>query len=215
MKYDFDQICSRQNTDCAKWDNLETMFGSEDVIPMWVADMDFPTARPIVEALQKRAKHEFYGYTHMGAGLIEAVVSRMQRKFNWTIQPEWVVFTPGVIPALHIAIRALTRSGDEVILQEPVYYPFFPTVRQNGCQIATNELKLINGRYEMDFADLENKFHPKIGMREVPSRVRAIILCNPQNPIGLVSQDYMFNENLIRKKVRSLKKQLSTLGKGK
>ena len=151
---------------------------------MWVADMDFPAARPVVEALKKRSEHEFYGYTHAGSSLIEAVVNRMQRKFDWQIQPEWVVFTPGVIPALHIAIRALTRPGDEVILQEPIYYPFFPTIRQNGCQIATNELQLINGRYKMDFTDLESLFHARTGMRETPSRARAIILCNPQNPIG-------------------------------
>lgn len=184
MKYDFDQIYLRQNTNCTKWDNLGTIFGSEDVIPMWVADMDFLTARPIVEALKKRVEHEVYGYSQPWSGLIEAVVERLKRKFIWQIQPEWVVFTPGVIPALNIAVRALTHPGDEVILQEPVYYPFFPTVKQNGCQISTNELKLIDGHYEMDFDDLERKFHPRTGMRETPSRAKAIILCNPHNPIG-------------------------------
>jgi len=184
LKYDFNRICSRKNTNCAKWDTIKTTFGSDDVIPMWVADMDFPAARPIVEALQTRAEHEFYGYTQPGPGLIEAVVERLQRKFGWRIEPEWVVFTPGVIPALNVAVRALTHPGDEVILQEPVYYPFFPTVKQSGCQIATNELKLSGGRYEMDFAELESKFHPKASMHDTPSRVKAIILCNPQNPIG-------------------------------
>ena len=140
MTYDFDRFHSRENTNCAKWDSVETLFGSKDVIPMWVADMDFPAARPIVEALKKRAAHEFYGYTMPGPKLIEAIIDRMQRKFNWKIQPEWIVFTPGVIPALSIAVKALTHPGDEVILQEPVYYPFFPVVRQNGCQIITNEL---------------------------------------------------------------------------
>ena len=186
MKYDFDKICSREGTNCAKWDSVKSIFGSEDVIPMWVADMDFPAAAPIVEALKKRVGHEFYGYTQSGPGLVQAVVDRLQRKFNWKIPPEWVVFTPGVIPALNIAVRALTRPGDEIILQEPVYYPFFPSVRQSGCQIATNQLKLTRGRYEMDFADLESKFQPRPGMREMPSRVRGIILCNPQNPIGRV-----------------------------
>lgn len=184
MKYDFDQVHSRRNTNCAKWDGLEALFGSDDVIPMWVADMDFPTAKPIVEALKKRTEHEFYGYTHPGPSLIEAVVNRMQQKFSWKIQPEWVVFTPGVIPALNIAIRALSHPGDEIILQEPVYYPFFSTVRNNGCQISTNKLKLISGRYEMDFIDLENKFHSKTGMHNTSSRIKGIILCNPHNPIG-------------------------------
>jgi len=184
MKYDFDLICSRENTNCSKWDKLETLFGSNDVIPMWVADMDFPVARPIVKAIQERAAHEFYGYTDPGKGLIEAIVERMEKKYSWSIDPEWVVFTPGVIPALNIAIRSLTHPGDEIILQEPVYYPFFNAVRQNGCQIITNELRFSNGKYEMDFGDLEEKFQPRAGMGSIPSRVKTIILCNPHNPIG-------------------------------
>ena len=184
MKYNFDEIRLRKDTNCSKWDELKAIFGSDDIIPMWVADMDFAAARPIVEAIQERATHEFYGYTEPGNGLIEAVVERMKKKFDWRIHPEWVVFTPGVIPAINIAVRSLTRPGDEVILQEPVYYPFFSAVRQNGCQISTNELRLSNGRYEIDFGDLERKFHSKIGMRDMPSRVKAIVLCNPHNPIG-------------------------------
>ena len=184
MKYDFNQICSRQHTDCTKWDSVETIFGSEDVIPLWVADMDFPTAKPIVEALETRAKHEFYGYTQQGPGIIGAITERLEKKFGWRIEPEWVVFTPGVIPAINVAIRSLTRPGDEIILQEPVYYPFFRAVTQNGCQISTNKLKLSVGNYKMDFEDLERRFLPKTGMRDTPGRVRAIILCNPHNPIG-------------------------------
>ncbi len=184
MKYDFDQVCSRQNTNCVKWDAVQTIFGSSDLIPMWVADIDFPAARPIVEALEARTGHQFYGYTQPGPGLIEAVVERLQRKFGWQIEPEWVVFTPGVIPAINIAVRSLTRPGDEVILQEPTYYPFFSAIKQNGCQPVTNKLKLSGGHYQMDFIDLESKFQARVGMRDTPSRVKAIILCNPQNPIG-------------------------------
>lgn len=186
MKYDFDEICSRTGTNCAKWDRLQPIFGSSEVIPMWVADMDFPSAKPIVEALQARAAHEFYGYTDAGESLPQAVVKRMKRKFGWKIQPEWIVFTPGVIPALHTAVRALTRPGDEIVLQEPVYYPFFNTVKQNGCQILTNQLKMVRGQYQMDFDDLAKKFEPRPGMRAIPSRAKALILCNPQNPIGRV-----------------------------
>ena len=184
MKYNFDQVISRRNTNCAKWDAVKAIFGSEDVIPMWVADMDFPTAKPIVDALKKRAEHPFYGYTQAGKNTTEAVVDRMKRKFNWKIKPEWVVFTPGVIPALSGAIKSLTHPGDEIILQEPVYYPFFSAVKSNGCQINTNQLKFKNGRYEMDFTDLESKFSPKGGMHFGSSRIRAIVLCNPHNPIG-------------------------------
>jgi cysteine-S-conjugate beta-lyase len=184
MKYDLDTVCSRKNTDCAKWDYVKPIFGHEDVLPLWVADMDFPAAEPIVEALKKRAEHPFYGYTQPGTKVVESVVDRVQRKFGWKIEPEWVVFTPGVIPALNIAVRAVTRPGDEVVLQQPVYYPFFGTVTGSGCQIANNPLKLINGQYEMDFEDLKKKFGPKEGMHPVPSRTKAIILCNPQNPVG-------------------------------
>jgi len=184
VKYDFDMVCDRSNTDCAKWDAVKTIFGREDVIPMWVADMDFPAAEPIVKALRNRARHPFYGYTMPSLSLTEAVVDRMKRKFNWKIEPEWVVFTPGIIPALNIAVRALTHPGDEIILQEPVYYPFFGVVTGSGCQIAHNRLKLTRGRYEMDYADLESKFQPRAGMRVAHSRVKAMILCNPQNPIG-------------------------------
>jgi cystathionine beta-lyase len=184
MKYDFDRVYSRKNTGSAKWDAVKAIFGSEDVIPMWVADMDFPAAKPIVEALKKRAEHPFYGYTHAGPSVTEAVTDRLQRKFNWKVEPEWVVFTPGVIPALSAAVKALTHPGDEIILQEPVYFPFFSVVKDNGCQVATNQLKLKNGSYEMDFADLESKFERRGVMEFGGSRIKAVILCNPHNPIG-------------------------------
>jgi cystathionine beta-lyase len=184
MKYDFDRVCDRRNTGCAKWDAVSYIFGREDVIPMWVADMDFQVAPPIVEAIKKRAEHEFYGYTMPGPNVIEAVVDRMERKFNWKIKPEWIVFTPGVVPALHVAVRAFTHPGDEVILQEPVYFPFFSAVTSSGCQIANNELKSIDGHYEMDCEDLQGKFQDKMGAIPAPNRVKTIIFCNPHNPIG-------------------------------
>jgi len=184
MKYDFDRVYDRSNTNCIKWDTVKAIFGRDDVIPMWVADMDFPVAQPIVEALKKRAEHEFYGYTQPGPSVTEAVVDRMQRKFKWRIQPEWVVFTPGVIPALHAAVRALARPGDEIILQPPVYYPFFSAVTSSGCHIVNNELKLIDGCYEMDYAGLEGNFQPRAGMGPSPSRTKAILLSNPHNPVG-------------------------------
>jgi cysteine-S-conjugate beta-lyase len=184
MVYDFDQICSREDTDCIKWGAMTQIFGSEDVIPMWVADMDFPVAQPIVEALQERVAHNIYGYTKPAESLVDAIVERLRKKFDWQIDPEWVVFTPGVVSAVSVAIRSLTSPGDEIVLQEPVYYPFFNCVEQNGCQVVTNELKFTNQFYEMNFDDLERKFHPRIGMRDIPSRVKALILCNPHNPVG-------------------------------
>ena len=184
MKYDFNQVCDRKKTDCLKWDMVQSIFGSEDLIPMWVADMDFPVAQPIADAIKKRAEHPFYGYTKPGSSVLDSVVERMWRKFKWKIKPEWIVFTPGVVPALHVAIRSLTHPGDEVILQEPVYHPFFPAVTNSGCQIVNNGLRLINGRYEIDYDDLERKFQPKTGRLRGPSRVKTIIFCNPHNPVG-------------------------------
>lgn len=184
MKYDFNQICDRKNSSCFKWDFIQSIFGNDDVIPMWVADMDFPVAKPIVEALKKRAEHEFYGYTKASANVIQSVVDRTWNKHAWKIKPEWVVFTPGVVPALNITVRMLTHPGDEIILQEPVYYPFFSAVTFSGCQIVNNQLKLINGRYEMDYEDLEHQFHSRIGMFPVSGRIKAIMLCNPHNPVG-------------------------------
>lgn len=184
MKYDFNRICDRKNSNCIKWDFVQYIFGHDDVIPMWVADMDFPVAPPIVEALKRRAEHEFYGYTAAGAEIIQSVVDRIWNKYAWKIKPEWIVFTPGVVPALNVAVRTLAHPGDEIILQEPVYYPFFPAVTSSGCQVANNQLKLINGRYEMDYEDLEHQFQARIGMLPVPGRIKAIMLCNPHNPVG-------------------------------
>src|SRR4030042_1978464 len=107
MKYNFDIVYNRKNTKSAKWDMTKMLFGSEDVIPMWVADMDFPAAKPIVEALKKRAEHPFYGYSYPGDELTNVVVQRMKKKYNWKIKPEWIVFTPGVVPALNVAVRSL------------------------------------------------------------------------------------------------------------
>lgn len=185
MKYDFDRVIDRTNTDSSKW-NVKSVFGSDDIIPMWVADMDFPIAKPITAALLKRAQHEVYGYAYPRPSLIEAIVNRMQKRYGWRIEPEWIVFTPGVVPALNAAIRAFTHPGDEVIIQDPVYHPFWAAIEQSGCCVASNPLRLVNGRYEFDIADLEKTFAPMEGMRRGPSRAKMMVLCNPHNPIGRV-----------------------------
>ena len=184
MKYDFDQVCNRKNTDCLKWDMMEPIFGSDDLIPLWVADMDLPVAKPITDALKERVEHPFYGYSQAGKGVLNSVVERMKRKFNWDIKPEWIVFTPGVVPALHVAVRSLTHPGDEVILQEPTYHPFFPVVMNSGCKIINNGLKLDNNRYEMDYNGLEEKFHFRSRSFQESGRIKTIIFCNPHNPVG-------------------------------
>ncbi|UCD08478.1 MAG: PatB family C-S lyase [Dehalococcoidales bacterium] len=183
MKYDFDHVWDRKNTDSAKWGSLERIFDRDDVIPMWVADMDFPVAQPILEALRERAEHPFYGYTFPDAGVTESVVERMSKKFDWEINPEWVVYTPGVIPALHVAVRSVTHHGDGIILQEPAYFPFFSVVNSSGCHIQNNQVTMDGNCYEMDYDDLTKKFLVEPGMRG-PNRNKGIIFCNPHNPIG-------------------------------
>ncbi len=184
MIYDFDTVHDRKNSDSAKWGALKPMFGSEDVIPMWVADMDFPSPQPVVDALKKRAEHPFYGYVMAAKSVTESVVERMERKYGWKIPAEWVVFTPGVVPALNAAVRAVTHPGDGIILQEPIYYPFFSAVKGSGCHTDNNGLKLVNGRYEMDYDDLKTKFSVQTGMGASARRNKALILCNPHNPVG-------------------------------
>jgi cysteine-S-conjugate beta-lyase len=153
---------------------------------MWVADMDFPIATPITEAIKKRAEHEVYGYTQPFDSVIDSVVERTKRRFGWEIKPEWVVFTPGVVPALHAAVKAFTHPGDQVIIQEPVYHPFSAAVTSNGCHIVDNQLQLKNGRYEIDFDSLQRKFSPGAGMMSSPSRIQMMLMCNPHNPVGRV-----------------------------
>ncbi len=187
MRYNFDRVADRSNTNCSKWSAVESIFGDKDVLPMWVADMDFPIAKPITEALRKRTEHEIYGYTQPYSSVIEAVTGRMKRKLDWEVKPEWIVFTPGVIPALHGAIKAFTYPGDEILIQGPVYHPFWSAITDNGCSVVNNQLKLNNGHYEIDFEDLESKFRPRVwGMRPSTSRIKMMILCNPHNPVGRI-----------------------------
>lgn len=186
-QYDFDQVISRTNTDCAKWDAAEAIFGEEDLIPMWVADMDLPVARPITEAIIKRTEHEFYGYSlPLTPSVADAIVNRMKRKYDWDVDPRWIVLTPGVVPALNAAVKAYTVPGDHVIHQDPVYYPFWDVIQGNGCQVENNPLVLMGDRYEINFEDLESKFAPTMQMTPVANRTRMMILCNPHNPVGRV-----------------------------
>lgn len=185
--YDFDKVIPRKNTDCAKWDASGYLFGSNDVLPMWVADMDLPIARPITEALRRRTEHEIYGYSlSEPESVVEAIISRLDRLYNWKVKPEWIQLTPGVVPSLYTIIRSLTVPGDTVIHQDPVYYPFWSAIEYNGCQVGNNPLQLVGDKYQVDFDDLERQFRPKNRMGVLPSRVKAMILCNPHNPVGRV-----------------------------
>ncbi|MCJ7771806.1 MAG: aminotransferase class I/II-fold pyridoxal phosphate-dependent enzyme, partial [Desulfobacterales bacterium] len=133
----------------------ERIFKEKDIIPMWVADMDFPIALEITAAIKKRADHEIYGYAVPGPKTFEAVINKMKIKYGWEVQPEWIIFTPGIVPALYVAVKAFTQPGEEVVVQSPVYRPFWAAVKENGRQVVNNQLKLSDNRYEIDFTELE------------------------------------------------------------
>ncbi|PLR66094.1 MULTISPECIES: MalY/PatB family protein [Bacillaceae] len=172
----FDQTTDRYNTQSVKWDYTEEIFGIKDVLPMWVADMDFKAPPEVIEALEKRASHGVYGYTSAGAGAKKAVQTWMKTRHDWDITQESILFSSGIVTALSMSIQSLTEPGDSVIIQSPVYHPFFEMTEKNNRTIVNNQLKLLNGKYEIDFADLEKKLSDP--------RVKLMLLCNPHNPGG-------------------------------
>jgi cystathionine beta-lyase len=176
MKYNFDELISRKGTNCIKYDARQRVFGSEEVLPMWVADMDFRTPDFVIDALRKRLGHEILGYTFRGNEFNEAIVSWMKKRHGWEVAPAWLSFSPGVVPALNMLVMALTEPGDRIIVQPPVYFPFFGAVRENGRVIVENPLVLENGRLNMDLEDLKQK---AVG-------ARMLLLCHPHNPGGSV-----------------------------
>lgn len=177
MKYDFDKIIERKNTNSVKWDTVKERFGSNDILPMWVADMDFEVAPEILEAIKKRTEHGIFGYTIRPETYYKSIMSWLRNRHNWEINREWIGFSPGVVPALAIAVLSFTDIGDKIIIQPPIYPPFFKVIKRNGRQIVENPLKLQGGKFVMDFDDLESK---------IDSRVKMLMLCSPHNPVGRV-----------------------------
>jgi cystathionine beta-lyase len=175
MKYNFDEIVNRENTASYKYDFRKNNFGTEYVLPMWVADMDLRTPPFILEAIKKRLKHEILGYTFRPDTFFNSIVYWMKKRHGWDIQKEWICFSPGIVTALNIAVLTFSKPGDKIIVQPPVYHPFFSAIKNHNRQLVTNPLKLINGRYSMDFDNLRVKIEPKVKM---------LILCNPHNPTG-------------------------------
>ncbi len=174
MKYNFDEIIPRRGTNSYKWDSA----GDADILPMWVADMDFRTAPPVVEALRKRAEHGIFGYVRVPDAYYAAVTNWFARRHDWQIEKERIIYTTGVVPALSAVIKALTIPGDKVMVQTPVYNCFFSSIRNNGCGMIANPLIYRNGTYQIDFADLEQK--------AADPSVKVLLLCNPHNPAGRV-----------------------------
>ena len=138
MKYNFDQSINRLGTCSAKWDGLKRIFGRDDVLALWVADMDFVAPDPVKEALLKRVEHGIYGYGEKPDSLDEAIMDWFRNRHGWIINREWISFCPGVVKGLNVAINALTHPGDKVIIQTPVYYPFNQAIEYNGCQVVKN-----------------------------------------------------------------------------
>lgn len=174
MHYDFDKPTLRRGTGSYKWDEAP----ADDILPLWVADMDFQTAPCIIDALRHRVEHGIFGYTLVPDSYYEAVTSWFARRHAWHIQREWIEYTSGVVPALSATIKALTRPGDNVLVQTPVYNCFFSSIRNNGCNIVENRLVRTADSYVMDYDDLERK--------AADSHTAVMVLCNPHNPAGRV-----------------------------
>ncbi len=177
MKYNFDEVISRENNNSAKYDEMKLKFGRNDLVPMWIADMDFKTAQPIIDAIEKRVKQGIYGYVSRPESYYEAASEWLRKKHGWNVDSKWMIHSPGVVPALSMIIKEFTNPGDKIIVQSPVYYPFFDVVNNNDRELVLNPLKLVDGKYVMDYEGLEN-----IAM----SGAKMLILSNPHNPVGRV-----------------------------
>lgn len=179
-QFEFDQLEDRRPWNQVKWDpaQLEQNFGTSDVTPAWIADMDLKTAPAIREAVMEAAKHGMYGYTKLDTGTIQSYLRWQERRNGWKAQEEWFRYTPGVVSALNLLLLSQTEEGDEILIQRPVYYPFTISVNLQKRVVVNNPLRQRNGRYEIDFEDFEKK--------AASPKCRAFILCNPHNPVGRV-----------------------------
>lgn len=193
MKYNFDEIVDRKNTDSVKWNNLKAVFGKDDLLPMWVADMDFKAPNEIIEAFKDRVNHGVFGYTWIQDSFFDSIIYWIKKRFNWEIQKEWIIFIPGVIPGISLGIRELTKEGEKVLIQPPVYPPFYEVINNNNRIVNKNPLKEYGEKFVIDYEDLKNK---------IDEKTKLMILCNPHNPVGRVwSKDELekLEEILVKK----------------
>lgn len=177
-EYDFETIIDRRGTSCLKYDQAVRRGYPADILPLWIADMDFPTAPEILEALHKTVSHGIFGYSQSLDDYYEASADWFTAHFNWRPDKRWLVKTPGVVFALAMAIKAYTAEGEAVLIQPPVYYPFYEVISNNHRRLVENPLVNINGHYEIDFDDFERKI--------ADNNVKLFILCSPHNPVGRV-----------------------------
>ncbi len=174
MRYDFDTVIDRRGTCCFKYDGLKEVYGREDLIPLWIADMDFQVAPQIQAAMQQRLNHGIFGYNQRLPIYYETVINWAKNRYGYEPQEDWIMTSPGIMPAVNLAVMQLTEPGDGVLIQTPVYQPFFDAVTAHKRKLVTNSLIPENGHYEIDFEDFEKKL----------KEVKLFILCSPHNPVG-------------------------------
>lgn len=172
--YSFDKIVDRDRTSNVKYDMRNSYFGKSDLLPMWVADMDFETPYFIREAVIERAKHPIYGYSFRTEDYFQSIIKWVKKRHNWKIEKDWILSSPGIVPALNFAVHAYTNPGDGIIVQPPVYFPFFNAIKNNGRKIVYNQLKLQDNTYQFDFEDLNKK----------AKEAKMLFLCSPHNPVS-------------------------------
>ncbi len=172
--YDFDKVIPRDNTACVKYDLREAYFNKSDVLPMWVADMDFATPEFIREAVIQRANHPIYGYSFRADEYYHSIIEWLKNRWSWNIEKDWILYSPGIVPGINFAVQSFTQPGDGIIVQPPVYFPFFDAVKSNGRRLVRNLLVNNNGRYEFDYDDLER----------AAKESAMILLSSPHNPVG-------------------------------
>lgn len=178
MTFDFDKVVDRRGTNCLKYDFALERGKHEGILPFWVADMDFETAPAIIESLQKTVAGGIYGYTDTKEDYDQAIINWYEKYFHWSPKREWLIKTPGVVFALAAAVRAYTKEGDKVLIQQPVYYPFKEVIADNKREVVSAPLSLVDGHYEIDFEELEEKLSDE--------KVKLFLLCSPHNPVGRV-----------------------------
>ena len=174
LLYRFDERIDRRGTGCVKWDEIP----AENIIPLWVADMDFAVAPAIQKAIKQRAEHPVFGYTLVGDDYYEAIISWFRRRHGWTIRREHILYTTGVVPAISCVLKALTMPGERVVMLSPDYNCFFSSIRNNGCEVLESVLRLSGNRFEVDWTDFES--------RCADEKTTVFLLCNPHNPTGRV-----------------------------
>jgi len=177
MKYSFDEKVDRIGSNGLKWDLINRTYNDSEIIPLWVADMDFKVPEEIGDAIRKRLEHPIFGYSLTPPSYYKAAINWFDKRFQWKVEKGWMKFAPGVVSGIKTIVAAYTKPGDEIIIQTPVYHPFYSIIKNNGCQVIKNPLTCNDGRYEMDFDNLE---------KIITKKTKMIILCSPHNPVGRV-----------------------------